>query len=117
MPAGTSTGNQYRLTPSNAVSTMAPVDDDGLFLLSAEKMALRSFLVLLSGLLLLSTACLAPASTTEPAEASPTPIRAPAPTEAPPLNLTVIPSPEEERQDTDCPCEVDDTFHRHQRVL
>ncbi len=48
---------------------------------------------------------------------SPTAIHTPAPTEAPQPDPTLIPLPDEERPDTDCPCEANDSSHRLQRVV
>ena len=106
-------GDWYRLTTCSAVSTMAPVGGVSFCCSWQKGMALRSLLALLSRLLILSTACLAPASALGPTEVPQTPISAPAPTDAPALNATVTPSPANEYQDSDCPCEADNSFHRH----
>lgn len=76
-------------------------------------MVLRSLLALLPGLLLLSTACLPPAAT----EVAPTIAYTPAPTEPPQSNPTEIPVPDEERQDSDCPCEAYGSIERHHGAI
>ena len=80
-------------------------------------MAFRSLLALLTGLLILSTACLPPAATEGSNEVTPTIVYTPAPTELPQVEPTLIPLPEEERQDSDCPCEARGATDRHHAAI